>query len=127
MRLQHIALGCSSENECDRFYQEVLGLEKMKSKTLPAELSNQIFKIDRECKILKYGDHAIKFEIFIDEKGCSEDKTMEHICMEIYDRNLFIQKCSRMNVEVLQIPRGESILVFIKDYDGNLFEIKEIN
>jgi catechol 2,3-dioxygenase-like lactoylglutathione lyase family enzyme len=127
MRLQHIALVCSSENECDRFYQEVLGLEKMESKKLPSELSNQIFKIDKECQILNYGSHEIKFEIFIAAKGCSEYKTMEHICIEVYDRNLFIQKCSKMNVEVLQIPRGESILVFIKDYDENLFEIKEIN
>jgi len=127
MRLQHIALVCSSENECDRFYQKVLGLEKMESKKLPSELSKQIFNIDKECKILNYGDHEIKFEIFITGKGCPDDKTMKHICLEVYDRNLFIQKCRRMNVEVLQIPKGESMLVFIQDYDGNLFEIKEIN
>jgi len=127
MRLQHIALVCSSENECDRFYQEVLGLKKMESKKLPSELSKQIFNIDKECKILNYGDHEIKFEIFISENGCSVDKTMEHVCLEVHDRNLFIQKCDRMNVEVLQIPRGEYKLVFIKDYNGNLFEIKEIN
>jgi len=127
MRLQHIALVCSSENECDRFYQGILGLEKMESKKLPSELSKQIFNIDMECKIVNYSNHEIKFEIFIAEKVCSDDKTMEHICLEVYDHKLFLQKCSEMNVEVLQIPKGESMLVFIKDYDGNLFEIKEIN
>ena len=30
-----------------------------------------------------------------------------------------------MEVEILQIPRGAGFLTFIRDYDGNLFEIKE--
>ena len=127
MRLQHIALVCSSESECDRFYQDVLGLEKMESKKLSSELSEQIFNIKRECNILNYGNHEIQFEIFIAGEGCSHDKAMEHICLGVHDRDLFIQKCEKMNVEVLQIPKGESILLFIKDYGGNLFEIKGTN
>ena len=99
----------------------------MASKKLTSELSKQIFNIDEECSILNYGNHRIKFEIFITEKGCSRESTMAHTCLEVYDRNSFIQKCSKMNVEILQIPKGESVLIFIKDYDGNLFEIKEIN
>jgi hypothetical protein len=29
-----------------------------------------------------------------------------------------------MEVKILQIPRGATFLTFIRDYDGNLFEIK---
>jgi catechol 2,3-dioxygenase-like lactoylglutathione lyase family enzyme len=125
MRLQHIALVSSSESKSDRFYQDVLGLEKKESKILSSELSKKIFGISRNCKIVNYGNHEIQFEIFISEKGRPKNKTMDHICLDVYDRNLFIQQCNRMKIEVNQIPRGESMLVFIKDYDGNLFEIKE--
>jgi hypothetical protein len=30
-----------------------------------------------------------------------------------------------MEVEISQIPKGDKTLTFIKDYDGNLFEIKQ--
>jgi hypothetical protein len=30
-----------------------------------------------------------------------------------------------MQVEVNRVPKGDRLLTFVKDYDGNLFEIKE--
>ena len=30
-----------------------------------------------------------------------------------------------MNVKVLQVPKGETFLTFIYDFDGHLFELKE--
>ncbi len=53
------------------------------------------------------------------------DKNLGHTCLEIDDRNAFIKKCEIMEVEILKVPKGESLLVFVRDYDGNFFEIKE--
>jgi catechol 2,3-dioxygenase-like lactoylglutathione lyase family enzyme len=36
MRIQHIGLVCRREADADRFFQELLGLEKSERKTIPA-------------------------------------------------------------------------------------------
>ena len=35
MLLKHVALVCSSENNSDKFYKDLLGLEKKETKILP--------------------------------------------------------------------------------------------
>ncbi len=37
----------------------------------------------------------------------------------------FFGTVSVERVEVKRIPKGDSLLAFIEDYDGNLFEVKE--
>jgi hypothetical protein len=36
-----------------------------------------------------------------------------------------LRKCEKVQVEIIRVPKGESLITFIKDADGNLFEIKE--
>ena len=43
---------------------------------------------------------------------------------EVKDREEFIRRCEAMHLEVNRIPKGDTLLTFVKDYDGNLFEIK---
>jgi hypothetical protein len=42
----------------------------------------------------------------------------------VQDREALIGACRAEGAEVLLIPRGESQLCFVRDFDGNLFEIK---
>jgi len=124
MILRHIALVCSSEQNCDKFYANLLGLKKIGSKSIPSALSKQIFGLDSELKIINYADDNIHFEIFISTQKNPDLKKIEHVCLEVEDLNKYLEKCRIMDVEILKIPKGESYLVFVKDYDGNLFEIK---
>ena len=124
MVLKHIGLVCSSENHSDRFYGGLLGLEKKSSKTVPSELSKQIFNLDSEYKIVNYADDDIHFEIFIDAQKRFEGKKIEHVCLEVDDLAVFLDKCRALEVNVRQIPKADGFLTFIRDYDGNLFEIK---
>ncbi len=125
MILKHVALVCSSEQNSDKFYEQLLGLTKINSKILPRELSRQIFDLDSELQIINYADDTIRFEIFINSKASIDVKRIEHVCLEIEDMAAFIKKCSSMGVKILQIPKGDKLLVFIEDYDGNLFELKQ--
>lgn len=125
--VKHVALVCGSEDNSDRFYNQLLGLTRLNSKTLPAALSRQIFDLDSELKIINYADDDIHFEIFIDGSPREDRTVIEHICLEIEDVAALIEKCYTMGVTNLQIPKGDSLLVFIKDFDGNLFEIKAIS
>ncbi len=125
MFLNHVALVCSSEEKSDRFYKDVLDLEKLQSKVISSDLSKKVFDLDNEYQVIDYGNESIKFEIFISEKSDFAEKRLSHVCHNIKNMNLFLKKCAENQVDISKIPKGDNILVFIKDYDGNMFEIKE--
>jgi catechol 2,3-dioxygenase-like lactoylglutathione lyase family enzyme len=125
MRLNHVALVCGSEQNADVFYKDVLGLRKIKSFVLSNDLAHRIFGIDREYHVVVYGNDRFTAEVFIDDRSPERDKSLEHVCLEVEDREEFVKKCEAMHVEVNRIPKGDALLTFVKDYDGNLFEIKE--
>ena len=46
--------------------------------------------------------------------------------MEEVDKlEAFLKKCEAMKVEIIRVAKGDSIVIFLKDYDGHFFEIKE--
>jgi catechol 2,3-dioxygenase-like lactoylglutathione lyase family enzyme len=127
MRLKHVALVCDSEENSDKFYEGLLGLEKQSSKILSKTLSKQIFNIEAEYKIIDYLTGDLHVEIFIRDHGFQNRTKIEHICLEVTDLPAFLEKCHSMGIHVRQIPKGQGLITFITDFDGNLFEIKERN
>ena len=124
MQLKHIALVCSCEEKSDRFYSDLLGLQKVGSKTIPSTLANQIFNIDTDLKIINYANDKIVFEVFIDNAKKAEKNKIEHICLQVVNLGSFLETCRSMEIEIIQVPKGDAFITFIKDDDGNLFEIK---
>jgi hypothetical protein len=43
----------------------------------------------------------------------------------VENREEFGRKCRDMALTVNRIKKGDSLLMFVADYDGNLFEVKE--
>jgi len=125
MKLNHVALLCSSEQKADHFYQDILGLRKMKSSVLPAELSRKIFGVDLECPLLLYGNDQMMVEVFLADPPDERGPKFDHICLELEDREAFMKKCQGSNVAVNLVPKEDRLLLFVQDDDGNLFEIKE--
>lgn len=125
MLLNHVGIVSSSEEKSDRFFQGVLGLEKTKTSELSAELSARLFDINEGCKLVYYGNEALLFEVFLLGRSDFGGKKVDHVCLEVTDRGEFLAKCAVNGVTVLEVPKGDSVVVFIEDYDGNLFEIKQ--
>jgi len=125
MRVSHVALASSSEEKADRFYHGVLGLKKTRTVTLSAHVMNSIFGLDEECKKTDYENEGIRFEIFF--TGLEKLRTIrpDHVCLDVSDLEAFLKNCETMHVEIIKVAKGESIVIFIKDYDGHFFEIKE--
>jgi catechol 2,3-dioxygenase-like lactoylglutathione lyase family enzyme len=124
MILKHLALVCSTESGSDRFYGDLLGLQKLNSKTLSAALSKQIFKVESEYKLINYAAAGVHFEIFVGPVPYAGVNKIDHVCLEIEDMDSFLEKCRSMGIAITQIPKGNSTITFISDDDGNLFEIK---
>ena len=125
MLIRHTALTCSSEKRSDRFYKDLLGLQKSEPKILPMPLSKAIFNVDSELLMINYQGKQVHFEIFITDRSINDSRQIEHVCLEVEDLPSFLKKCKDLDVNISQIPKGDRTLTFIRDYDGNLFEIKQ--
>ena len=125
MDLLHVALVASSEERADGFYVDVLGLEKAEPKILAAEISRALFGVDRELTIINYTGEAAHFEVFVCPAAATPAPHIEHACIAVGNLSEFLRRCEAAGVEILRVPKGESLITFVKDGDGNLFEIKE--
>ena len=125
MHLIHAALASSSEEKADTFYADLLGLTKSEPKVLSRELAEAIFQLDTEILMINYKDERVHFEIFITGSTGSNSPKIEHTCMAVDNLEVFLEKCRSLNVDIARIPKGDKTLTFIRDFDGNLFEIKE--
>ena len=103
MRVKHVGLTCSSEENSDKFYQDLLGLIKSRPKILPADLSSAIFGLDAELQIIDYKDDNTHFEIFIGYQDSNRFPAIAHHCLEIDDLYEFIERCRSMKLEIKQI------------------------
>ncbi len=125
MNLRHVALVYSAERNADRFLGGVLELKKSEPKTLSRELSQAIFALNRELLMINYTSDSLQVEAFIDGNHPGKTRLVEHVCLEVDDLPAFLERCRLEGMAVSRIPRGDSFLIFVRDADNNLFEIKE--
>jgi len=125
VKVVHIGLTCSSEEMADRFYAGLLGLDKQAPKLVPAEVAGAVFNLASELKVINYTGPSVRFELFINSHQQNTYKPIDHVCLEIDDLEKLISNCHKMKVDVISVPKGTSQVTFIKDFDGNLFEVKE--
>ncbi|UCD00509.1 MAG: hypothetical protein JSV23_06345 [Promethearchaeota archaeon] len=48
MKIEHIAVGYNSELDADKFFNELLGLKKIRSKSVSTDLMEKFFGIKKE-------------------------------------------------------------------------------
>jgi catechol 2,3-dioxygenase-like lactoylglutathione lyase family enzyme len=126
MRLLHVALARSSEATSDRFFQEILGLARTRTKTVPAELCAPLFGRAEEHKLVYYGNENLEIEVFLSGRGDFAETHLGHVCLEVDNAGELLARCAAAGIEVRRAAvRGGSTVIFIADEDGNLFEIKE--
>ncbi len=125
MKLKHVGLVCASEENADAFYGRLLGLAKSAPKTLPRALSQAIFHVDCDLTVVNYIGGELHAEIFIASQPGPQAGRIAHVCLEVGDLCAFLQGCRDLGAKVIQVPKGDSLLTFACDLDGNLFEIKE--
>jgi len=124
MRLHHAALVSSSEANADKFYEGILELRKIKTSLLTNNLAVEIFNIDVECPLILYGNQDFAIEVFVTNQIPDKKAPFTHLCLEVEDREKFLARCRSTGLEVNLVPKGDSQICFVQDFDGNMFEIK---
>lgn len=124
MIVKHVGLVCTSEQRADDFYAGILGLKKHSPKQLAPELSKAIFNVHSELTIINYTGESVVFEVFIAGRTDDAGGRIGHVCLELDDPEAFLSKCRDNDVAIVQVPKGDKIITFVSDDDGNRFEIK---
>ena len=125
MKVSHLGLACRSEESADRFYEKFLGMKKLDWKTVPASLAGAFFGIPSDLAVLNYVRDDVNFEVFLHEGERPAAAHPAHICLEVEDLEAFLERARAMGVPVIRAPKGDRWITFIRDFDGNLFEVKE--
>lgn len=125
IQLFHIGLVVSSEANADRFYGDLLGLPRTRKAELPAVLADTLFGVDAGCDILYYGEPPLVFEVFVTGWREVTERKISHTCIEVSNYDDLLRRCRAMGFCVREAPRGDRVVVFIEDNDGNLFEVKQ--
>jgi len=127
MKVEHIAIGYNSEEEADRFFINLLGLEKGRSKFVSADLMKDFFGVRNEHKFIVYSSNQAIFEVFITNNKTRAQDIFTHSCLLVEDREKLLTKASSMGYDIIKVPRkdGNGYYLFIRDLFRNLYEIKE--
>ena len=121
--LNHIALQSNNETQAEIFFTKILEIPLEKEFTISNELSNAIFNIDEEVKILVYNNSKIKFEVFINEN--LKNHGYDHVCIEIKNKEEFIERCRKHGIKPFLVNKNDKKLLFVRDFSNNLYEVKE--
>jgi catechol 2,3-dioxygenase-like lactoylglutathione lyase family enzyme len=125
MRLHHIAVVCRNQENADRFYGILLGLKKIKMQVLDEDFMRALFGESVKCALVLYSNESVAVEVFVPESFPDRRTPFAHACLEVKDREGFSMRCEHEGLVVKRIPKGDSLVIFVEDFDGNLFEIKE--
>ena len=121
--LNHVGLQCSERKKAEIFFTKVLQIPKIRTFEVSEELSKAIFGIKNSVAIDVYDNGKTKFEVFITEK--MKDSCYEHVCIEVDNKEEFIDCCKKYGIEPLLVRKEGKDLLFVRDFSDNLYEVKE--
>lgn len=124
MKIAHIGLTASSEEKADRFYNQILCLKKAPPRIVEANMAQSLFNLNSAITYINYFNDNIRFEIFI-VPNLKKELSPNHVCLEVEDKESFLIKCSTSGVTIKRLVKEDKEVIFISDFDGHLFEIKE--
>lgn len=123
MLLNHVGIANETEEKAVRFYHGLLGFEKTREFVVSTNLSEQLFSISQEIKVLVFERDGIKLEVFICP-GCKQPcPNYRHIGFLLDDFDAIKKKAQETGILVVG-RTDEKTVCFLKDFSGNLIEIK---
>ncbi len=124
MELNHIGITNKNELQAIQFYQDFLGLEKTREMLLAPELSGQLFSLFQEIKVLVFEKPGLKVEVFISDFQHANPNFI-HFGLMLDNFTEITEKAQRSHVEIIVGKHKEKTVYFLKDFSGNLIEIKQ--
>ena len=117
-QIAHICFGCRDLLKSIEFYSSLFGFEIVHEYR---NENNVLYGVFLSCGGNTY------LELFNDQESIAKGGLFRHVCFEVTDLNLLIQKFSSLNIS-FEKKRGRSdktLQAFIFDPDGNKIEFHQ--
>lgn len=124
--IDHVAIVNTREHEAVEFYQNLLGLEKIKESSVPPEFSRQLFGIFQEVRMLAFGREGLKIEVFIIPGFTPSSPNISHFCLQILNFPELPERLKEGGAKVITGQHGGKTVYFTEDFSGNRIEIKPL-
>ncbi len=125
MQLNHIGIINKSEEDAVRFYRDFLGFELTRKSVVPAELSEQLFSVPGDINMLVFEKDGIKIEVFIYPEYAPSGPDINHIGFLLDNFPEIADNAPQAGVKLIIGKTKDKTVYFIKDFSGNLIEIKQ--
>jgi catechol 2,3-dioxygenase-like lactoylglutathione lyase family enzyme len=125
MILNHVGIINGNPEQAELFYKDFLKFEKTREFILSPELSGQLFDLSREISVLVFERDGIKLEVFICPECRLPTPDLGHIGLYLDDLSTIVEQARVAGVQHIIGKTGEKTVHFIRDFYGNLIEIKQ--
>lgn len=129
LKIDHIAIASNSIEDSDKFFVDLLGLNKTRTFSVNSELMKEFFGVNKEHSFVRYENNNIAVEVIINKNRSKANDIFTHSCLNVEDLNVedLINKAKSMGFKTIKIARKEKegYYYFIKDFYNNLYEIKK--
>lgn len=125
MLLNHIGIINKTREQAVQFYRDFLGFEITKEAVVPQELTEQLFSTSRDILIVVFERDGIKIEVFICPECKQPSPDFKHIGFSLENFSEIIEKAPQFGIELIIGKIKDKTVYFIKDFSGNLIEIKQ--
>jgi len=122
--IDHVCIEVSSKERCREVFEEVLGLIQAYSFRIEKDVMERMFAIPNSCEAVVYQAGDTKIEVFIRPEMEKTGGRSSHLCLLSQDRQRVLKLAEEKGLVVLHHPRDGRPLYYIRDHDGNLYEIK---
>ena len=119
--LKHIALSIT-ERDLNDFYIDILGGRLIGNSILRQKDASQIFDINKQVDVYYLELDNIELELFINP--VLSDTSFNHTCLEIDSADKIFMHAFDKNYWTHLRNSSERETYFIKDKNGNMFELK---
>lgn len=129
--IHHIAFLTGRPQEMIDFYTRSLGFTTLETKTIPQSLMSALFGLDAPGWATKLTRGGILLEMISadgpDSAAPSVSGTgINHWALGVSDKEGFVDDLKGRGMEVLELSKGEKTVVFLRDPDGNLIEVYQL-
>ena len=124
-RVAHAGITVSSEERATELFGGLFGLAVVKTFDVRLELTRALFDMDAEARAVVYaGGEGAELEVFVCPERVARRETYDHLCVAVADRERLLGRAESLGMEVRRFRKGDKEVVFLRDLDGNLYEIK---
>lgn len=119
--MQHIALEVTTDDISD-FYIDVLGGQIKRQFTLDADVADAVFGKKQEVDVCMVEVGAVVLELFV--VSVPSASIYNHSCVTIANTAEVFEKARQNQYWTYLLTRNSKETFFIKDRNGNMFELK---